>query len=173
MPALSRSQLVVRALIVLASLALVALSFAVAPQGILVLAVVLVALTAYAATHPESWLVTLLLVGLVLEWLATVPVPSSLGQWLVLLVAAWCGLVVHLTASLAASLPGAAPIPAATVRRWLLRGATVGAVVVPVWALAAVSALQAVPGTVGLTYAALAGIGLLSLGVWLLGRERA
>jgi hypothetical protein len=38
---------------------------------------------------------------------------------------------------------------------------------VPVWAVATLSGLQAVPGEVGLTYAAIAAVALLGLGSWI------
>jgi hypothetical protein len=47
----------------------------------------------------------------------------------------------------------------------------VAALVVPVWGLAALSGLQSVAGTVGLTYAALSGVALLALAVWLVSRQ--
>jgi len=74
-------------------------------------------LIGYVVVRPESWIVTVLFVLLVLHWLASVPVPGTLGGWLVLLLAGWLGLVVHLSASLAATLPGSAPIPSVSVRR--------------------------------------------------------
>ena len=138
-----------------------------APAPILVVSVVLVALTAYAAVRPQSWVVSALVVGLVLSWLASVPVPGSVRQWLEVLLAGWLVLVVHLSASLAASLPGPAPIPAASLRRWGRRGALVSGLMVPVWAVTTTSGLQGVPGEVGLTYAALAAVTLLGLGAWL------
>jgi hypothetical protein len=164
---ISRSQQVVRGLLVLAAVGVLVLTWALAPSPILVLAVALAALTAYAAARPQSWVVTVLVVGLVLNWLASVPVADSLGGWLGLLLAAWLLLVVHLSASLAASLPSAAPIPAVSLRTWARRGAAVSGLMVPVWAVATLSGLQAVPGEVGLTYAAIAAVALLGLGSWI------
>jgi hypothetical protein len=169
---MSRSQLVVRTLLVLASTAVLVTTAVASRSPVLVLAVLLVALTAYAAVRPQSWVVTVLVMGLVLNWLASVHVPASLGQWLALLLAGWLVLVVHLSASLAASLPGTAPIPAASLLTWARRGAAVSAMLVPVWALAAGSGSQGVPGEVGLTYAAIAAVALLALGAWVAMRRR-
>jgi hypothetical protein len=168
---MSVSQRVVRSVLGVAALGLVALTVAAAPQPIVVAAVVVVVLIGYAVVRPESSIVTVLFVLLVLHWLASVPVPGTLGGWLVLLLAGWLGLVVHLSASLAATLPGSAPIPAVSVRRWVARGAVVSGLMVPVWAAATISGLQSVPGEVGLTYAAIAAVALLALVVWLLSRE--
>jgi hypothetical protein len=168
---MSRSQLVLRGVLAVASLALLVLTLAASPHPIIVAAVVLVALTVYAAVQPDSGLVTVLLAGHALHWLAAVPVPGSTAAWLGLLAAAWAGLVLHLTASLAASLPGAVPVPGLSLRRWARRGAIVAAATVPFWAVAMLSGQEAVEGEVSLTYAAIAAVALLTFSVWLLSRE--
>lgn len=168
---MSRSQLVLRGLLAVASLTLLVLTLASSPHPIIVAAVVLVALTAYAVVEPDSPWVTLLVAGHALHWVAAVPVPHSTGAWVALLVASWAGLVLHLSASLSASLPGPVPLPSLSLRRWARRGAVVAAATVPVWALALLSGQEAVEGEVALTYAALAGLALLTFGVWLLSRE--
>ena len=146
---MSRSQLVLRGVLVVASLAVLALTLAASPHPIVVAAVVLIALTAYAAVEPDSGLVAVLLGGH----------------------AAWAGLVLHLTASLAASLPGAVPVPRLSLRRWARRGAVVAGATVPFWAVAMLSGQEAVQGEVSLTYAAIAAVALLTFSVWLLSRE--
>jgi len=168
---LSSSQAAVRSLLVVASLALVALTLVAAPHGLVVAAVVLVPLALWTAWRPESPWATALVAGLVLHWVATVPVPSSTGAWLRLLAAAWLLLVVHLSAALTASLPPSAPLPRATLRRWGRRGAVVAGVILPVWALALVAGEQGVGGEVGLTYAAIAAAAVLALAVHLLSRD--
>jgi hypothetical protein len=79
---------------------------------------------------------------------------------------------VHLSASLAASLPPAAPVPAGTWVRWTRRGLVVVATTVPVWGVAFLAAEQRVAGEVSLTYAAIMAAALLALTVWLLSRDR-
>ena len=168
---MSRSQLAVRGLLVAASLTLLALTLAASPHPIIVAAFVLVALTVYAAVEPDSMLVAALLGGHVVHWLAAVPVPDDTGAWITLLVAAWAGLVLHLTASLAASLPGPVPVPGLSLQRWTRRAALVAAAVVPFWAVAMLAGQEAVKGEVALTYSALAAVALLTFGTWLLSRE--
>lgn len=168
---MSRSQLVLRGVLVAASLTLLVLTLAASPHPIIVAAVVLLALTVYAAIEPDSVFVTVLLGGHVLHWLSAVPVPADTAAWVGLLAAAWAGLVLHLTASLAASLPGQVPVPPLSLRRWTRRGALVAAVTVPVWAVAMLSGQEAVKGEVSLTYAAIAAVALLTFSVWLLSRE--
>jgi hypothetical protein len=168
---MSRSQLLLRGLLVAASLTLLVLTLAASPHPIIVAAVVLVALTVYAAVEPDSVLVTVLLGGHALHWLAAVPVPSDTAAWVGLLAAAWAGLVLHLTASLAASLPGPVPVPRLSLLRWARRGAAVAGATVPVWAVAMLSGQEAVKGEVSLTYAAIAAVALLTFSVWLLSRD--
>ncbi len=168
---MSRSQLVLRAVLVATSLTVLVLTLAASPHPIVVAAFVLVALTVYAAVEPDSVLVTVLLGGHVLHWMSAVPVPTSTAGWVGLLGAAWSGLVLHLTASLAASLPGPVPVPALSLRRWGRRGAAIAAATVPVWAVAMLSGQEAVKGEVSLTYAAIAAVALLTFSVWLLSRD--
>ena len=168
---MSRSQLVLRGLLCLASLTFLALTLASSPHPVVVAAIGIVALTAYAAVEPDSVLVTVLLGALALHWAAAVPVPTSTGEWVALLGAAWAGLVLHLSASLAASLPGPAAVPAVSLRRWARRGALVAAATVPVWAVALLAGREGARGEVSLTYAAIAAVALLAFATWLLGRE--
>ncbi|MEO6413490.1 MAG: hypothetical protein ABIO48_12970 [Pedococcus sp.] len=168
---MSRSQLVLRGIIVAASLTMLVLTLAASPHPIIVAAFVLVALTVYAAVEPDSVLVTVLLGGHVLHWLSAVPVPIDTAAWVGLLAAAGAGLVLHLTASLAASLPGPVPVPRLSLRRWARRGAMVAAATVPVWAVAMLSGQEAVKGEVSLTYAAIAAVAFLTFSVWLLSRD--
>lgn len=167
----SGGQLVLRTLLALSSLGVLALTMTASLSPLWLAALVLLALTGYAAWRPESGAVALLVGGHVLHWVVEAPVPSSLGRWLGLLAAALLLLVVHLTAALAASLPAAAPVPAPTVRRWLQRGGVVAGLTVPVWAVAALAAQREGLGEVGLTYAAIAAVTLLTLAVWLVSRE--
>jgi hypothetical protein len=168
---MSRSQLVLRGTIVAASLTMLVLTLAASPHPIIVAAFVLVALTVYAAVEPDSILVTVLLGGHVLHWLSAVPVPTDTAAWVGLLAAAGAGLVLHLTAGLAASLPGPVPVPRLTLRRWARRGALVAAATVPVWAVAMLSGRASVKGEVSLTYAAIAAVAFLTFSVWLLSRD--
>ncbi|SDP15613.1 hypothetical protein SAMN04489867_1572 [Pedococcus dokdonensis] len=168
---MSRSQLVLRGLLCVASATFLVLTLVSSPHPVVVVAIGLVALTAYAAVEPDSVLVTLLVGGHALHWAMAVPVPSTTGEWVALLGAAWSGLVLHLTASLAASLPGPAPVPVVTLRRWARRGALVAAGAVPVWAVAFLAGQEDASGEVSLTYAAIAALALLAFATWLLGRE--
>ncbi len=168
---MSRSQTVLRTVLAVASLGVVVLTVVASLAPVLLAAAVLVLLTGYAAWRPESSLVAVLVAGHVLHWVVAVPVRAGLGAWVQLLVAALLLLVVHLAASLAASLPPAAPLPAQTVRRWVRRGSVVAALTVPVWAVAALAEQQEELGEVGLTYAAIAAVAVLTLAIWLLSRE--
>jgi hypothetical protein len=168
---MSRSQASLRTVLVVASLGVLVLTVVASPAPVLVAAAALVVLTGYAAWRPESSLVAVLVAGHVLHWVVAVPVRAGVTAWVQLLAAALLLLVVHLTASLAASLPAAAPLPAPTVRRWVRRGCVVAALTVPVWAVAALAAQQERLGEVGLTYAAIAAVAVLTLAIWLLSRE--
>ncbi len=170
---LSPSQAGVRGLLAASSLALVALTFAAAPQGLVLGAVALLVLTVGAVWRPEAFGASLLVAGLALHWLSAVPVPTSAASaasWLQLLVAAWLLLVVHLGAALAGSLPPGAPVPRASLRRWARRAAVVAAGTLALWGLAYGAARAAAPGEVWLTYAAIAALAVLTLAVWLLSR---
>ena len=168
---MSRSQLVLRGLLCAASLTFLVLTLASSPHPIVVLAICIVALTGYAAVEPDSVLVTVLLGAQALHWAAAVPVPTTTGTWVALLGAAWCGLVLHLTASLAASLPGPAPVPAVSLRRWARRGAVVAAATVPVWGVALLARPESARGQVSQTNSAIAAVALLAFATWLLSRE--
>ncbi|GAA2738545.1 hypothetical protein GCM10009867_30270 [Pedococcus aerophilus] len=168
---LSPSQLGLRAALVAASVALVALTLVAAPHGLVVGAVVLVVLSGWAALRPESAGSGLLVAGLALHWVGTVPVPATTGAWLRLLGAALLLLVVHLTAALAASLPPAAPVPAASLRRWSRRAATVAVGTVPLWALALGADRARAAGDITLSYAAIGTSAVLALAIWLLSRD--
>lgn len=169
---LSTSQAAIRSLLVVASVALVAVTLLAATNDLLAGAVVLVALSGWAAWRPESPAAGLLVVGLALHWVGTVPVPTTTRAWLLLLSAAWLLVVVHLSAALAASLPPGAPVPSVSLRRWARRGVVVAGATVPVWGLAYGAGRQIVPGEVSLTYAAIAALAVLALAVWLLSRDR-
>lgn len=169
---LSTSQAVVRGLLLASSIALVATTLVAAPDELLLGVVVLLPLAVWAALRPESPGANLLVVGLALYWVGTVPVPVTTQAWLLLLAAAVLLLVVHLTAALAASLPPGAPIPGVSLRRWGRRGAVVVAATVPLWALSFGAGREAVAGEVSLTYAAIVAVAILTLAVWLLSRER-
>jgi hypothetical protein len=168
---MSRGQTVLRAVLAAASFGVLVLTLAASPAPVLLAAVLLLVATGYAAWRPESSLVTVLVAGHIVHWVVAVPVPAQLSGWLRLLAAALLLLVVHLTASLSASLPPAAPVPTATARRWLRRGAVAGALSVPVWAVAALAAQREGLGEVGLTYAAIAAVAVLAFAVWLVSRE--
>jgi hypothetical protein len=168
---MSRGQRVLRGLLAGASTGVLVLTLLASPAPVLVAAVLLLAATAYAAWRPESSVVTVLVAGHILHWIVAVPVPVELSGWLRLLAAALLLLLVHLTASLSASLPPAAPLPAVTVRRWARRSCVVAALSVPVWAVAALAAQQGGLGEVGLTYAAIAAVAVLALAIWLTSRE--
>lgn len=168
---MARSHMLVRVALALASLALLGLTVAAATSPVWVVVALLVGLTGYAVARPGSHAVTVLLAAHALHWMVVVALPVGLGGWLGLLAAAWLALAVHLTAALAATLPPAAPVPTATLARWLRRGLAVAGLVVPVWALAAVVGLHHVAGQLPLTYAAIAGVGLLALSVWLVSRD--
>lgn len=168
---MSRSQLGLRVLFMLGSLLLVALTVASSPAPVLVAVVALVALTAYAGTRPDSPVVTVLLAGHALHWVMAVPVPHGTTRWVWLLVAAWLGLLVHLSASLSASLPASVAVPGTSLRRWGRRAAVVAAATVPVWLVAMTASSQQAVGQVSVTYAALACVALLLLAAWLLSRD--
>ena len=168
---MSRSQLVLRAVLCAASLTLLVLTLAGSPHPIVVAAFVLVALTGYVAVEPDSPWVLVLVGGHALHWVSAVPVPADTAAWMRLLAAATAGLVLHLSASLAASLPGPVPVPRLSLLRWTRRGAVVAAATVPVWAVAMLSGREAVKGEVSLTYAAIAAVAFLTFSVWLVSRD--
>jgi hypothetical protein len=154
-----------------ASLVLLVLTVIASPGPVWVAIPVLALLTVFAALRTHTHLVTLVVLGHALHWVIAVPVPTTWARWALLLVASLLGLVVHLTAALTATLPGQAPVPTVTLRRWGLRGATVAVLSTPVWLVAAVAGQADLPGQLPLSYAAVAGLALLTLGLWLLSRE--
>ncbi|WP_270887608.1 hypothetical protein [Pedococcus sp. 5OH_020] len=172
---MARSQVAVRALLAASSLGLLLLTVLRSGHPVVVAVVVVVGLTAYACAVPDSPVVGVLVGGHVLHWLVAVPLPTvttfTVSGWGWVLVAAWLVLAVHLSASLAASLPPGAALAAGTVRRWLRRASLAALFVVPVWAVTAVTAQQGVAGRVSFTYAAIAGTAILTAAVWLLSRE--
>lgn len=163
----SPSQKVLRTLIVVLSASL-ALTVALAtPRGTLVGALLLIVLTAFAALDPASRLTSLLLVLHVVNWISSTDVPADLRSWALTAAAALVLLTIHLAASLATALPPAAPLPRATVRRWLRRGLTVLGLSLPVWALLVIQSRSAPPGVPLMTYSAVAAIAILALAFWL------
>ena len=169
----SNGQFVLRGLVVVASVLAVGLTLASAPGPVWLAALLLAALAAYASMRPGSHLVGLLVAGLAVNWLATVPVPSSTASWLAALGVAVLVLVVHASGALAASLPAQSPVPATSLRRWGRRVALVVVACVPVWAVGVTVSANGEPGRAVFTYAALAGASVLALGVWLASREPA
>ena len=168
---MSASQKVLRVVLLLASWAMVAVTVVGAPHPVVVMALLLAIVSPVAAARPGSWMVAALLFGHALHWSMSVPVPTTWAVWLELLGAALLGLLVHVCAALAAALPPQAPVPRTTLRRWAVRTSLVAALVVPVWALAAVAGQRGVAGEVSLTYAAIAAAAILALSVWLVSRE--
>jgi len=168
---MARSALVLRGLLVVASLALAVVTAGAAVEPSWLAIVLLVALTGYVALHPGSHLVAVLLGGHALHWLVTVRVPDTWGQWLLAAAAAVLGLLVHASAALAATLPSQAPLPPGLARRWLARTALVTAGAVPVWLVAVSVSRSSTAGEVLFTYAALAAAAVLALAVWLVARE--
>ncbi|GAB3447860.1 hypothetical protein GCM10027517_32230 [Phycicoccus ginsengisoli] len=168
---MSRSQVVLRVVLGAASVALAAVTAVAAVSPLWVAVLLLVAFTAYAAVRPGTHAVTVLLGGHVLHWLATVPTPVGGSAWLLTVVAALLGLLVHTSAALAAAYPDGAPVPPAALRRWSRRAALVVAACVPVWAVTGVVSGSGTPGEGTLTYAAIIGTALLALAVWLVARE--
>ena len=167
---MSRSHLVLRALLALSSLGLVGLVYAVG-GGTLLLAVPLVLLTAWVLARPESVLVILLVVGHAIHWVTSAPVPQGWAGWTWLLLGAWLVLLLHLSASAAVTWPSVAPVPRAALRRWGQRAGVVALATVPVWAVAAVTRDQSLQGEASMTYVTLAGLTLLGGALYLVARQ--
>jgi hypothetical protein len=159
---MSASHRVLRAVMVLASLGLVVLPYAVG-GGLHPVAAALVVLTVLAVRRPESLLVGGLLVAHAVHWTASAPVPDGFGPWLGVLGGGWLALLVHVCASAAATWPPAAPVPAAALLRWGRRTAAVGLVTVPVWGVAVLTRDQSLRGEVSMTFVAMAGLTVLGL----------
>ncbi|PRY56320.1 hypothetical protein BCF74_11937 [Knoellia remsis] len=155
---LSTSQRVLRALMGAAATAVALASWLATPGGSLIAALGLVVLTAFVVLDPGSRRTTLLMALLAAVWLWSAPAPSSLRHWALTFLVALALLVVHLAGALATVLPPAAPVPAATLRRWLRRGVGVVLACVPVWSVMIVATRAAAPGDAFLMYAALAGL---------------
>ena len=121
--------------------------------------------------RPHTHLVTLVVLGHALHWGIAVPVPDTWLRWVLLLVAAKLALSVHLACGTGCDLPGQAPVPAVTWRRWLRRGVAVSAFSLPVWLVAALAGQADLAGQLPLSYAAIAAVAVLTLGVWLVSRD--
>lgn len=169
----SSSQKALRATIAVASVGLAVLTTVAAPGGSIVAALVLVGLTPFVVLDPASRLTTVLLAGHAGNWLMSVPVPDRLGEWLLVVVAAVSLATIHLAAALGAAFPAAATLPAATLRRWLVRSLVVIGLSVPVWLLLAAQSGAAPEGDPLLTYAALAALAVLAFGFWQAGARTA
>lgn len=164
---MSTSQKVLRALIVVPSVALALLTAFTTPRGTVVGALLIVGVTAFAAVDPASRIMSLLLAVHAVNWLSSAVVPTDIGDWALTLAAALTLLTIHLAASLAVALPPAAPLPRATVRRWVRRALTVVGLSLPVWAVLVAQSRSAPAGVPLLTYAAVASVAILSLAFWL------
>lgn len=164
---ISVSHKVLRALIVVPSVAVALLTALATPHGTVVGAIALTVLTAFAALSPASRMTSLLLVGHGVNWLSSAVVPAGLRDWVITFVAALAVLTIHLAASLASALPPAAPLPRATVRRWVRRALTVLGLSLPVWALLVAQSANAPKGVPLMTYAAVAAVAILALSFWL------
>ena len=163
----SPSQNVLRVLIAASSVGLALLAALAAPRGTLVGAAVVLLLTPFVVLDPASRLTTLLLALQGVNWLSSTVVPAQARDWVLTLVAAVALLTIHLAAALAAALPGAAPIPRATLARWGRRGLTVIALSAPVWALLVAQTMNSPDGDSLATYAAIASLAVLTLAFWL------
>ncbi|MEO7268919.1 MAG: hypothetical protein ABIW49_06920 [Knoellia sp.] len=161
------SQKVLRTLIAVPSAGLGVLAAFAGSQGTLVGAFVLTVLTPFVVLDPASRLTTLLLGLQVVNWLSSTQVPGTTREWALTFVAALALLTIHLAAALASALPPAAPLPRATVVRWVGRGLIVVGLSVPVWALLVAQTADAPPGLPSMTYAAVASLAILALSFWL------
>lgn len=162
--------LLVRVVAVLASIGVLALSHVVGAP-LVIADVVVVLLTGAAVWRPESPAGVALLLVQVLSWLTAVPLATTTSGWVVLLAAAILLFLSHTALSLSAALPPRASLPASTSWRWAGRFAAVCAVVVPVWAVAAVVRLADTPGRPVLTLAALVGITAVGATAYRLAKE--
>jgi len=163
---MSTSQKVLRALIVVPSVALALVAAFATPRGTLVGALLLLGLTAFAALDPASRIMSMLLAAHGVNWLSSAVVPVDLGDWALTLAAALALLTIHLAASLTSALPPAAPLPRATVRRWVRRALSVVGLSLPVWAVLVAQSRSTPPGVPLLTYAAVASVAILALAFW-------
>lgn len=161
------SHRVLRALIAVPSVGLALLTALTGPRGTLVGAALIIVLTPFVVLDPASRLTTLLLALQGLNWVSSTVSPTSARDWTLSFVAALAVLTIHLAASLAVALPPAAPIPRATIVRWLRRALTVVGLSIPVWALLVAQTTTAPDGVPLITYAALAAVALAALAFWL------
>lgn len=163
----SPSQNVLRGLIALSSVGLALLVALAAPRGTLVGAGVVIVLTPFVVLDPASRLTSLLLALQSVNWLSSTVVPAQARDWVLTLIAAVALLTIHLAAALAAALPRAAPIPRATLRRWVRRGLTVVGLSAPVWAVLVAQSVSTPDGDSLATYAAIASLAVFALAFWL------
>jgi len=163
----SPSQKVLRILIAVPSVALAFIAALAGTSGTLLGALVLTVLTPFVVLDPASRLTTLLLGLHAVNWLSSTSVPATAREWTLTFVAALAMLTIHLAAALASALPPAAPLPRATVARWIRRGLTVVGLSVPVWAVLVAQTAGAPAGVPFMTYAAVASLAILALAFWL------
>ncbi|EAP99667.1 ATP-dependent protease ATP-binding subunit [Janibacter sp. HTCC2649] len=161
------SQKVLRVLIAVPSVGLALLAAFTGLHGTIVGALVLIVLTPFVVLEPASRLTALLLGLHAVNWLSSTEVPHTTREWILTVVASLALLTIHLAAALASALPPAAPLPRATVARWVGRGLAVVGLSVPVWVLLVVQTSDAPPGVPSLTYAAVASLAVLALAFWL------
>ncbi|WP_404381754.1 hypothetical protein LL946_14290 [Knoellia locipacati] len=163
----SPSQNVLRALIGGVSVGLALLTVLVGPLGSIAAAFVLIVLTPFVVIDPASRLTALLIALHGVHWLMSNSVPDGWRDWALTFLVAVGLLTIHLAAALSTALPAAAPVPRASVRRWLRRGAAVIGLSVPVWALLASQTVSRPEGDPVVTFAALAALAALGLALWL------
>lgn len=161
------SRRALQALIVVPSVGLALVTALGAPRGSLVAGAVLIVLTAFVVLTPSSRLTAVLLALHAANWVSCTNVPANASDWTLTLLAALALLTIHLAAALASALPPAAPLPRATVTRWVRRGLTVVALSIPVWALLVAQTSGAPAGVPLITYAAIASLAILALALWL------
>ncbi len=164
---LSPSQKALRVIIAAASVGLALLTALGTPQGSLVAAAVLLIPTAFVALDPATRLTTLLLGLHAVNWLSSTVFPTQMRDWVLTIIAAVVLLTIHLAAALATALPDAAPIPRASLIRWVRRGLTVVGLSVPLWALLIGQSASSAPAVPVITYAAVASLAILALAFWL------
>lgn len=170
---LSTSQQALRAIIALVSVALVVLTWTTSPMSSLAAAFVVLLFTPFAVLDPGSRLTALVLALHGGHWLMSNRAPASTRDWALVGIVAVGILTMHLCAALAASLPPAAPVPAASSRRWGVRGLAVVGLSVPVWALLVLESRTLPAGDSLATYVALSAVALLGLAIWLTLRSEA
>lgn len=153
MLALHRDQLLLRGAGAVATVGFaccVAIAGDLAPLGLLVLTLI----GALAILNPHTQVPVALMIYLLGVWVVNVPA----GWHLATLPAAWCLLVIHVSAALAAAVPSSAPLPAELWWRYSRRLLVVGAIVTGFWLLTGLHAAAALPGG---PYAAVAALALI------------